>query len=289
MGAVGPEVLFAGGASVRPGHDVVEFGVDGCAAAAGESAVDVAGADVVGEPGGWVVGAAAVVEQGAREGVGDQPLTSWIGRPGSAAVSSPQSVSLWGAMSGLRTRRPVSSAVRMSARRTSMERGSSEPRPRASRVSQVNAPAASVAVSSAHSAAIPSASEVITTRRSRRAGLAVPRLGAFGVDGEYGAGQRGSRMTSPRAGSPARGPTSPARTRAAPRLSRAAVPARRRSRLRAASGRNPKRIQKPPARTYVRFYRKIATPVPGYPQAQRTAPRGQRTATLPDRPSSQGS
>ncbi len=57
----------------------------------------------------------------------------------------------------------------MSARRVSMLRGSSAPRPRASRVSQVNAPAAWVAVSSAHSDAIPSASGVITTRRSRRA------------------------------------------------------------------------------------------------------------------------
>ena len=33
---------------------MVEFGVGGSSAAAGESAVDVAGPDVVGEPGGWV-------------------------------------------------------------------------------------------------------------------------------------------------------------------------------------------------------------------------------------------
>ena len=43
------------------------------AAAPGEPAIDVAGADVVGEPGRWVVGGAAVVEQGARQRVGDQP------------------------------------------------------------------------------------------------------------------------------------------------------------------------------------------------------------------------
>ena len=50
-----------------------------------------------------------------------------------------------------------------------MLRGSSEPRPRASRVNQVNAPTASVAVSIAHNVPIPSASAVTTTRRSRRA------------------------------------------------------------------------------------------------------------------------
>ena len=73
VGAVAGEVGFAGGAPVGPGGDVVEFAVCGFLAAAGESAVDVAGADVVGEPRGWVVGGAAVVEQGARQGVGDQP------------------------------------------------------------------------------------------------------------------------------------------------------------------------------------------------------------------------
>jgi hypothetical protein len=70
-GAVAVQVVFAGGAAVGPGGDVVEFGVGGFSAAAGGAAVDVAGSDVVGEPGGWVVGGAAVVEQGAREQVGE--------------------------------------------------------------------------------------------------------------------------------------------------------------------------------------------------------------------------
>ena len=81
----------------------------------------------------------------------------------------------------------------MSARRVSMLRGSSEPRPRASRVSQVNAPAAWVAVSSAQSEAMPSASGVITTRRSRRA-CAVPLLGAVGVGGEHGTREGGLEL-----------------------------------------------------------------------------------------------
>ena len=248
VGAVRGEVGFAGGAAGGPGGDVVELGVGGFAAAAGESAVDVAGADVVGERGGWVVGGAAVVEQGAGEGVGDQAAPDAVGgglagegggdgadadefggvvvgadqggvgdddldqgfaggdgvdrasraRSGRVAggVTVPASsrprrrcgmcrqqacrlpVAGGGVagrlvvvsrrrggasgvvpVSGLTTSWPLRRAARMSARRVSMLRGSSAPRPRASRVSQVNAPAAWVAVSSAHSEAMPSASE----------------------------------------------------------------------------------------------------------------------------------
>ena len=79
VGAVRGEVGFAGGAAVGPGGDVVEFGVGGSSAAADEPAVDVPGSDVVGECGGWVVGGAAVVEQGAREGVGDQAAPDAVG------------------------------------------------------------------------------------------------------------------------------------------------------------------------------------------------------------------
>ena len=71
VGAVAAQVLLAGGAAVGPGDHVVELGVGGSLAAAGEPAGDVAGPYVVGEPGGWVVGGAAVVEQGAREQVGE--------------------------------------------------------------------------------------------------------------------------------------------------------------------------------------------------------------------------
>ena len=81
------------------------------------------------------------------------------------AEPAPVSVSV----SGLVTRRPFNSAARTSARRVSIDRGSSRPRPRASRVNQLNAPAASVAVSIAHNVPIPSGSAVTTTRRSRRA------------------------------------------------------------------------------------------------------------------------
>src|SRR6476661_4458972 len=67
VGAVRGEVGFAGGAAVGPGGDVIQLGVGGSFSAAGESAMDIAGLHVVGEPGGWVVGGAAVVEQGAGE------------------------------------------------------------------------------------------------------------------------------------------------------------------------------------------------------------------------------
>jgi hypothetical protein len=45
----------------------------------GEAAVLVAGTDVIGEGGGWAVGGAAVVEQGARGGVGEQAVSDAVG------------------------------------------------------------------------------------------------------------------------------------------------------------------------------------------------------------------
>ena len=52
---------------------LVEFAVDGSHSTARGAAVHVAGPHVIGEPGRRVVGGAAVVEQRARQGVGDQP------------------------------------------------------------------------------------------------------------------------------------------------------------------------------------------------------------------------
>jgi hypothetical protein len=65
VGAVTAQVLLAGLPTVGPGHDVIQFGVGGFPAAAGEAAVHVAGSDVIGQSGGRMVGAAAVVEEGA--------------------------------------------------------------------------------------------------------------------------------------------------------------------------------------------------------------------------------
>ena len=79
VGAVPGEVVLAGGAVVGPGGDVVEFGVGGTLSAAGAAAVHIAGADEVGEAGGRVVGGAAVIEQSAREGVGDQAAPDSVG------------------------------------------------------------------------------------------------------------------------------------------------------------------------------------------------------------------
>ena len=70
-GAVAAQVLLASAAAVGPRDHVIEFGIRGSSTAAGSPAVHVAGPDVVGEPGGWVVGGAAVVELGAREQVGE--------------------------------------------------------------------------------------------------------------------------------------------------------------------------------------------------------------------------
>src|SRR4249920_2213861 len=50
VGAVAAQVLLAGGAAVGPGDHVVELGVGGSLAAAGEPAGEVAGPYVVGEP-----------------------------------------------------------------------------------------------------------------------------------------------------------------------------------------------------------------------------------------------
>ena len=85
------------GAGLTPSahaHGVVQFGVGGAAAAQREPAVQVAGADVVGQPGGWLVGAAPVVQHGARQRVGDQPPPHPVGgdlpgRPGGAGRARP--------------------------------------------------------------------------------------------------------------------------------------------------------------------------------------------------------
>jgi hypothetical protein len=74
--AQGGEVGLGGGA-LGVGQVVVELARGGRAGAAGAAAVQVAGADVVGQPGRRVVGGAAVVEQPESGSVIRRRQTAW--------------------------------------------------------------------------------------------------------------------------------------------------------------------------------------------------------------------
>src|SRR5437763_1841079 len=79
------QVVFAGGAVVLPGLDVVDLAGGRRSATARVAAFAVAGADEPGQPGGGPVCAAAIVEQGARDRVGEEPSPGAVGVGGDLA------------------------------------------------------------------------------------------------------------------------------------------------------------------------------------------------------------